>query len=253
MSSRATRAVWAGVFALTMGTALAAPAAPTAAAPAGGAVVTWNLAATEAALAACLAPTDNPLHESRMYAMTQVAVHDALNAIDRRFEPYVFDGAAASGASVPAAVAAAAHDVLVPSLLAIPAPFPPACGEAGAASIEAAYTAVLAGIADGPAKDEGIAVGQAAAAAVMAQRADDGSGTPLIVTDYPQGTAPGEYRHTPGTPFVFAPGWAHVTPFVLDDTGQYHAHPPYKVTTRAYAADYAEVKSARRRRRGDAQ
>ncbi|HEX6400652.1 MAG TPA: hypothetical protein VF108_09345, partial [Actinomycetota bacterium] len=50
----------------------------------GDAVLTWSVNAGDAALAACLAPTGNPLLESRMYAMAHVAIHDALNAIDRR-------------------------------------------------------------------------------------------------------------------------------------------------------------------------
>jgi hypothetical protein len=54
----------------------------------GDAVITWNNNAGEAALGACLAPTNNPLHESRMYAMMHIAIHDALNAIDRRSRPY---------------------------------------------------------------------------------------------------------------------------------------------------------------------
>ena len=54
------------------------------------AVSTWNANAGDAALAACLAPTDNPLHESRLYAATHLAIHDALNAIDRRSRPYAF-------------------------------------------------------------------------------------------------------------------------------------------------------------------
>jgi hypothetical protein len=144
-------------------------------------------------------------------------------------------------ASVDAAVAAAADDVLVPLLLAIPAPFPPACGEAGAASVEADYAAALAEIPDGAAKTEGVAVGRDAAAAILSLRAGDGSDTPLIV-DAPQGTEPGEYRYTPGTPFQFAPGWADVEPFVLRTSSQFRAAKPYKVTTKKYATDYEEVK-----------
>jgi hypothetical protein len=52
------------------------------------AVTAWSAHVGNAALAACIAPVDNPLHESRMYAMTHVAIHDALNAIDRRARPY---------------------------------------------------------------------------------------------------------------------------------------------------------------------
>ena len=70
------------------------------AAPAGGdAVTVWNANAGEAATAACIAPLDNPLHESRIYAMMHIAIHDALNAIDRRSRPYAFDMQAEAGAS----------------------------------------------------------------------------------------------------------------------------------------------------------
>src|SRR5712671_6724638 len=59
------------------------------AAPAGGdAVTVWNANAGAAATKACIAPLDDPFHESRIYAMMHLAIHDALNAIDRRFRPY---------------------------------------------------------------------------------------------------------------------------------------------------------------------
>ena len=48
------------------------------------------------------------------------------------------------------------------------------------ASVEAAYAAALAAIPDGRAKRQGIALGQAAAAAILALRAGDGSDTPLF-------------------------------------------------------------------------
>src|SRR5690242_2465683 len=65
----------------------------------GDAVIAWNSNAAAAALGACLAPANNPLHESRMYAMMHIAIHDALNAIDRRFRPYVLKRVHAQGAS----------------------------------------------------------------------------------------------------------------------------------------------------------
>ena len=76
----------------------------------GDAVTVWNANAGVAATEACLAPLDNPLHESRIYAMMHVAIHDALNAIDRRSRPYAFDAQAEAGASPDAAVAAAARE-----------------------------------------------------------------------------------------------------------------------------------------------
>lgn len=205
------------------------------------AVTDWNENAGEAAKAACLSPADDPLHESRLYAMVHIAVHDALNAIDRRSRPYTFDSQAPSGASTDAAVAAAAHDVLVALINQNPSIFPPECIAAGLASVEADYTAALGAIPAGSAKAQGITVGQAAAVAILALRANDGSGTLFIDTAYPQGTQPGQWRFTPGFPFAVAPGWANVTPFVLRDASQYIPGPPYKLTSKKYAEDVNEV------------
>ena len=172
------------------------------AAPAGGdAVTVWNANAGLAATKACIAPLDDPFHESRIYATMHVAIHDALNAIDRRFRPYTFDKRAEPGASPDAAVAAAARDVLVPLLSQLPRELPfitQSCIDAGVASVEAAYTAALAVLPDAPAKAQGIAVGQAAAAANLARRAADGAVGPFLNTSCPQDTPPGKYQCTPG-------------------------------------------------------
>jgi PAP2 superfamily len=237
------RRLLTSVFGLTLVVAAAtvSTADRAAAIPGSDAVITWNANAGEAALAACIAPTGNPLHESRMYAMMHVAIHDALNAIDRRSQPYAFDDTVDPGTSADAAVAAAARDVLVSAIGEIPAPFPPACIEAGLARVEADYLVALAAIPDGQAKSDGIEVGQAAAAAIIALRTGDGSDTPLIVTTFEEGDEPGEYRFTPGTPFVFAPGWGEVTPFALSDGSQFRPSKPYKLTTHKYAEDLNEV------------
>ena len=233
------------VLAMSIAAALSAAAVgPTSARTAKGtAVSAWNAVAGRAARDACLAPTSNPLHESRLYAAMHVAIHDALNAIDRRSRPYAFSPRPRPGASPDAAVAAAARDVLVPLLQQLPAPFSDCVSaNAAVAGVEAAYAAALGAIPDGRAKTQGIALGQAAAAAILGRRAADGSGTPLFDTTYPQGTRPGEYRFTPGFDFALAPGWADVTPFVLRDSAQFRPGPPYAVTGSRYAADLAEVK-----------
>jgi hypothetical protein len=208
----------------------------------GNAVIRWNATAGTASIAACLAPANNPIHESRMLAMMHVAVHDAVNAIDRRSRPYVFNPRAVPGASPEAAVAAAAHDVLVPALRQLPAPYQP-CVEGAVAVVEADFATALGAIPGGTAKALGLGVGRAAAATVLALRAGDGSDTPLVATDYPQGTAPGEYRFTPGFDFYFLPGWADVTPWVLRGPSQFRPPPPPTVASRRYAADYIEVKA----------
>ena len=207
------------------------------------AVTDWNANAGRAAVAACISPADDPLHESRMYAMMHVAIHDALNAIDRHARPYAYDGSVAAWASPDAAVTAAARDVLVSVISEIPAPFPQVCRDAGIASANADYAVALAAIPDGPPKTLGIQTGQAAAAAILALRTGDGSDTPLLDFDYPQGTQPGEYRFTPGVTFAFAPGWGQVTPFVLAHAAQYRASPPYRLKGRHYARDFNEVKA----------
>ena len=119
------------------------------------AVIAWNANASDAAIAACISPSEDPLHEVRMYAMAHAAIHDALNAIDRRYQPYAWDGRAKRGASPDAAVAAAARGVLAPLLNEITDPFPAACGMAGVANVEADYQAALGAIPGPSCQDTG--------------------------------------------------------------------------------------------------
>ena len=205
------------------------------------AVTDWNANAGKAAVAACIAPSNDPLHEARLYSMMHVAIHDALNAIDRRSRPYAYNVQGSPVASREAAVAAAAYYVLIPVINQLP--FSPACVQAGISSVEADYAAALNLIPNGSAKTQGIQLGQASAAKIVDLRAGDGSDTPLLDFSYPQGTEPGEFRFPPGTNFAFAPGWGKVTPFVLNRASQFRPGPPFKVTSKKYAADFNEVKS----------
>jgi hypothetical protein len=214
--------------------------APQTRAAGGDAVTVWNANAGVAATQACIAPLDNPFHESRLYAMMHVAIHDALNAIDRRSRPYTFDTPAVPGASPEAAVAAAARAVLVPLLGQLPRELvSQGCSDAGVASVEAAYTAALAALPDAPATAQGMAVGQAAAA-VLALRAADGAGGPFLNAGCPQATQPGQYQCTPGFRFIAFEAWAKVTPFVLQDSAQFRPGPPYALTEKTYTADFAD-------------
>src|SRR5262245_17317977 len=220
------------------------PRAAVAALAGGDAITVWNANAGVAATKACIAPLDNPFHESRMYAMMHIAIHDALNAIDRRSRPYTFDKQAAPGASPEAAVAAAAHDVLVPLLGKLPLELvAQSCIDAGVANVEADYTAALAAIPDAPAKAQGIALGQAAAAAILALRAADGAVGPFLNPNCPQTTSPGTYQCTPGFQFIAFEAWEKVTPFVLQDNAQFRPGPPYTMTEKTYTTDFNEVKS----------
>jgi hypothetical protein len=141
-----------------------------------------------------------------------------------------------------AAVAAAARDVLVSVISGLPESSE--CVANGIAQTGTLYDAALAAITDGPAKTHGVAVGQAAAVAILALRADDGSDAPWVDPLYPQGTEPGEWRFTPDAPvqFAFAPNWGKVTPFVLKRGAQFRPPPPYPLGGKKYAADYNEIK-----------
>ena len=211
------------------------------AAAAADAVITWNENAAKAATAACIHISGNGLAEARMYAMVHAAVHDAVNAIDRRSRPYVFDAQVSEPVSEDAAVAAAARDVLVSVINTLPES--PECRASGVADANASYAAALAAIPNGAAKTNGGAVGEAAAAAIIARRADDGSDAPWVDPGYPQGTEPGEWRFTPDAPqLAFAPNWGAVTPFVLKRSAQFRPAPPNPHVSHTYAADYNEIK-----------
>jgi hypothetical protein len=191
------------------------------------AVIEWNVIATNAAPAA----GRNPVEQSRIFAMTHAAIHDALNAIDRRNKFYALKWRAEADASPHAAVAAAAHDVLVAQL------------PAQQMTLDAAYAASLAQIADGPAKTRGIVIGRAAAAVILALRSADGS---TVATPYTPGTDPGMWQPTPPA-FVPAilPGWGNVTPFTMTSGAQFRPDPPrfFKLTSARYARNYNEVKA----------
>jgi len=206
------------------------------------AVVTWNDNAAKAATAACLHMSGNGLVEARMYAMVHAAVHDAVNAIDRRSRPYAFRARVSAPVSSDAAVAAAARDALVAVISQLPES--PECVANGIAMTDTLYAAALASIPDGADKTGGVALGQAAAAAIVALRADDGSDQNMFDFTYIQGTAPGEWRFTPDfpLPLAFGPNWGTVTPFVLKRGSQFRPRPPYGLHSRKYAADYNEIK-----------
>ena len=204
-------------------------------------VTKWNGIAGDASFNSGLSGI--PPFESRLYAMTHAAIHDALNAIDRRYSPYELNSLLIPGASPEAAVATAAHQVLVDQFNQLIA-YDLAPQQA---MLDAAYVSSLAAIPAGPAKDAGILVGHAAAAAILSKRANDGWNQkdlqPLKYSDYLQGTAPGEYRFTPPNNFAFLPNWGKLPPFVLFRADQYLPSPPYPVDSKRYTADYYEIKN----------
>jgi hypothetical protein len=169
-------------------------------------------------------------------ALVQVAVHDAVQAIDRRFEPYHVEIKGAKG-SRSAAVAAAAHDVLVGI-------YPDQ-----AASLDAIYFNYLAE--KGLAGDPGLSVGQQVAVGILPLRrlAPNPLPPPFI-----GGTEPGAWRPTdslmgnpPGPPAPFsamATPWLGTTDsYTLTHPARFRAPPPPAMTSEQYRKDYDEVKA----------
>jgi len=198
------------------------------------AVTDWNAIAVQTIVNA------GPTHGSAVgfldNATVQVAVYDAVEAITGRFRPYHVHIPGASG-SPAAAVAKAAHDVLVNR-------FP-----LQTASLDATYHAYLAAhvLAE---TDPGVAVGAQAAAGIIALRANDGS-FPTNPPPFTGGTALGEWRPTPsylpGPPPALSPAlapWlATVTPFTLKSPSQFRPVAPPALTSQRYATAYNEVKA----------
>ena len=167
--------------------------------------------------------------------MVQTAVFDAVNMIDRGYESYLDDlPRAPRWASKPAAVATAAHDVLVGLGIAPVPALPPAVID----RLNTLYTAALAGIPDGRAKTAGIEAGAAAADEMLAERTGDGRYVPFA---FEVGFGPGEWRPTSGVNDPFA--WvANVEPFLMKSNSQFRTDGPLDLDSRAYAREYQEVK-----------
>jgi|RhiMetdeSRZDD1v2_1073273.scaffolds.fasta_scaffold32982_4 PAP2 superfamily len=173
---------------------------------------------------------ENPFAQARFAAITQTAVFEAVNAITGDYEPYFGTITAPRGASAEAAAVAAAHGVLKNY-------FP-----SSAANLDLARANSLATIPNGQAKDEGIAVGEAAAAAMIANRANDGSAPPQLYT--PPSANPGEWQTTPGCPPAggILLHWRNVTPFGIESSDQFRSDPPPAFTSNKYSKAYNEVK-----------
>ena len=190
-------------------------------------IVDWSRIVFEAAM------TDDgyvSFMGTRHQAMTHIAMHDALNAIDPRFEQYAYFGRSKHANPV-AAAAKAAHDVLV-------AVYP-----AQQATLDAELATWLATVPNGSAKTKALTLGAKAAAAIVALRQDDGTDVDLLSPDYTPGNQPGDYQFVPPYDFTFAEDFRDATPFGLKSPQQFRVSKPPKLTSRTYARAYNEVKS----------
>jgi hypothetical protein len=179
-------------------------------------------------------PMGPPPRQARIKAMMYVAIHDALNSIDPRYESYNEVPKAAGGARVEAAVGQAAYRVLYAQV----------AGQGNA--ISTFYNAWYATLPGCPnvSCSRGIAAGDAAAEEILENRAADGSTTPDPTYTLPAGL--GVYQPTPpafGAPQFAA--WAALEPFVIQSASQFRAEPSalFDLTGATYTRDYNEVKT----------
>jgi PAP2 superfamily len=170
------------------------------------------------------------VHPTRSFAILHAAIYDAVVSITRDAPPYVFSLNAPRSARPDAAAAVAGHDALV------------ALYPMMKTTLDQQLVGELAMIPAGAGKQQGIQVGHAVAARLLAIRANDGSAaTP---PPFVPGNQPGNYQPTP--PKFAAPvftNWSNVTSFVLNNAAQFRPEPPPAVTSQAYAQALNEVKS----------
>ncbi len=161
---------------------------------------------------------------NRAMALFHTSIYEAVNAITKRYGAGGLQIDAPMGASVDAAIASAAQASL---LRLVPMQ---------EKAVRAAYRAALAKIADGPSRSDGIAVGEKAAAAVLAMRANDGAS---VVETYRPYTIAGVYVPTT-VPAV--PQWPQRTPWLMTGAAQFRPGPPPKLTSDLWVRDYNEIK-----------
>lgn len=204
------------IRAVVVGAMLTGPAAQARA----DVIADWYEKAITAGYEAGLA---TPLHIRHMAIVTR-AMFDAVNTITPRYGPYRPQSPASAGASPDAAAVAAAHYLLVRMYA------------NQASELDAAYRASLHALPEGPNKAAGIELGERTAAALLAERANDGSAAPNTYRPF---TGAGKYVPTV---FPVAPNWGSLTPFALEAGNQFRPGAPYALTSTEWANDFNEVK-----------
>ncbi|MGH8103657.1 MAG: vanadium-dependent haloperoxidase, partial [bacterium] len=198
--------------------------APAAAAPASDVILDWN----NQMIGTIRATGGPPTPPTRSFAMMHLAMYEAVNSVERRYSPYRVLLTAQADTSCVAAAASAAHRVLTtlyPSRQAV---------------YDSALANSLASVPDGTGESNGVALGIAAAGAIIALRSNDGSddNTPYVL-----GTTPGDWRPTPPDfTAPFTPNWGKQTPWAITSGAQFRPPLPTALTMPAYAAALNEVK-----------
>src|SRR6266853_43500 len=165
------------------------------------------------------------------FAYVHLAAFDAVNAIDHRFQPYLFTAKPPAGANQDAAAIAAAHRILVTYF---PAQQP---------GLDAQFATSVAAISDTPANiSAGLAVGEASALALITSRANDGL---LANVPYTPPVGPGFWLPTPpafGPPLT--PWLSQMVPFTMSGAAQFFPDEgPDALDSQQWIDDYSQVKT----------
>jgi hypothetical protein len=195
-------------------------------------VTDWATIIQPAVLAAPAGGARSPGSAEILHAMIQMAMYDAAIAIDGGYAPFAVNLPAPAGADVRAAVATAAYRTAVARL-----------APSQISYLNTQYAAYLAGIPDSQAKTDGIQVGEGAAAAMLALRANDGydnvvlyqcSSSPLPIGEFePNGGC--------GTQPVDAKV-GQIMPFTYSDPAKFRPDGPSALTSDEYTADFIETR-----------
>ena len=195
----------------------------TQAASAANPVVEWN----QIALTTALTTPGTQIY----LTYTNLAMYNAMNAIDRHYQQYGPEFHGPRNASQEAAAISAAFQILLYY-------FP-----AQSATLQSRYDSAIATIPDGQAKANGIAIGQTAAARIVTMRTGDGRGANVPYT-YPASPVPGVWIPTPPAFVPPATPWvAQMVPFTMQTASQFRpVNGPPDLGSQQWAQEYNEVK-----------
>jgi hypothetical protein len=182
-------------------------------------------AKTQAAAPSTQQPVFLTGEHERAASQVALAMFEALNAIDRRYESYLGLPRAAAGASPDAAAATAAYQVLISHYPALKS------------SIDESYSMAMDGIADAAAREAGRKLGAEAAAAALKA----GTMDPALPAIPYQPQAPVGVWVPTQLP-VFAPTYLTLKPWVIGKADAVRPGPPPALTSERYARDFDEVK-----------
>src|SRR5262249_14620695 len=201
---------------LLLGLAIAWPATAASA----NVVVDWDTKAVTVIVKTTAAPLSQ-----REAALVDIAMFDEVNAVDRRYRPYLAELTAAPPTSLESAAAAAGAGVFI------------ALHPETADDIKAFLSSYLTAIPAGEGKSEGIKLGEAVANKVLEARAGDGATAPDA---YQPKTKPGVY-----VPTAITVGWAfaNMKPFALAKPSQFRPAPPPTLDSKQWVADYNEIRA----------